>query len=312
MHKRIVNQMTLKFTLTPQGPLLIKSGREAGADPTILDMNFVRIYHAGLGRETVYLPGSSLKGTIRSYCERVARTVGVDCCNPFDSTFCGKKNEGEASATKRYRQSCTACRLFGNTTLASHFRISDAYPTPDTVEAANRIEQRDGVAIDRISGAVAVGPFSLEVITQGTFEAALAVDNFQLWQVGLLAVALRDLGQGRVPIGFGKSRGLGRVNVTRQELTVSYPGRFALADGDLNFAQRLYGVAAFPFPGKEEYHFRPEEPMPLEGAPFQATEQGDYGRVSLSFQGKEIEELFRRAVPYWRDYTLDPAYRKEG
>ena len=61
MHKALLCELHLDFAIEPRGPLLIKSGREAGADPTLPDMNFVRTYHPTLG-ETVYLPGSSLKG----------------------------------------------------------------------------------------------------------------------------------------------------------------------------------------------------------------------------------------------------------
>ncbi|QEI41819.1 hypothetical protein BMF77_02419 [Dolichospermum sp. UHCC 0315A] len=59
MHKKFVNHCTIDLTIIPDGPILIKSGKE-GADPTKPDMEFVETYHAG-GR-TIYLPGSSLKG----------------------------------------------------------------------------------------------------------------------------------------------------------------------------------------------------------------------------------------------------------
>lgn len=39
MHKRYLNHCTIEFTLKPEGPLLIKSGKE-GADPTKPDMEF--------------------------------------------------------------------------------------------------------------------------------------------------------------------------------------------------------------------------------------------------------------------------------
>jgi len=208
--QQALNQAILTFQLRPAGPVLIKSGREAGADPTIPDMNFVRSHHSGIGQEaTVYLPGSSLKGTLRSYCERIVRTVGVSCCNPFETSrdsserFCGKKLEGEEDGTKRYNESCAICQLFGNTVLGARLQVGDAYPTRETVEAANQTEQRDGVAIDRLSGAVANGPFSLEVVTRGQFQATLSLENFELWQLGLVTIALRDLGSGLCPFGYG-------------------------------------------------------------------------------------------------------------
>jgi hypothetical protein len=46
MHKKFVNHCTIDLTIIPDGPILIKSGKE-GADPTKPDMEFVETYHAG-------------------------------------------------------------------------------------------------------------------------------------------------------------------------------------------------------------------------------------------------------------------------
>lgn len=312
MHKRLVNELRLDFLIAPKGPLLIKSGKEAGADPTLLDMNFVRTNHAELGR-TVYLPGSSLKGAVRSYCEKIGRTVGLDVCNPLkrddkkDGTKkgCGFELERKlrgASGAKIYHDLCPICRVFGHTVMASHAWFADAYPTPETVEAVNDTEERDGVAIDRISGAVAVGPFQLEVVTRGVFQARLTVRNFQLWQVGLLAMALRDMADGRVPIGFAKSRGLGQVTLTYRELQISYPGQFGQAS-DLDFGTNLYGVTAFGI--EEDYGFFPEASLPLP-ASRQAT--SEWGRVTLTFEDtEEIEALLKATVQPWADYVAQSA-----
>jgi len=310
MHKQTVNELRLDVSITPQGPLLIKSGKEAGADPTLLDMNFVRTVHAQLG-ETVYLPGSSLKGTLRSYCEKIARTVGARCCDPLSGDSCGKRQEAtrESSGAKVYNNMCTICRVFGHTTLASHLRISDAYPTSldrprdEEIELANKTEQRDGVAIDRISGAVAHGPFQLEVVTQGTFYTQLFLKNFQLWQVGLLAVALRDIAQGRVPLGFAKSRGLGRVGVVYDRLEISYPGQFG-QDKAHDFGRHLYGVTAFPIEDMKAYGFMEEEPMALP-TPKQA--EPEWGRVNIQYEAnEEIEALLKATVNAWGDYAIAP------
>lgn len=314
MHKQTVNELRLEVSITPQGPLLIKSGKEAGADPTLLDMNFVRTVHAQLG-ETVYLPGSSLKGTLRSYCEKIARTVGVSCCDPLSGESCGKRQEAMrgSSGGEAYNSMCTICRVFGHTTVASHLRISDAYPTSidrprdEEIELANKTEQRDGVAIDRISGAVAHGPFQLEVVTQGTFYTQLFLKNFQLWQVGLLAVALRDIAQGRVPLGFAKSRGLGRVALEYNRLEISYPGQFG-QDKSHDFGRRLYGVTAFPVEDMKAYGFTEEEPMAL---PTPKEEEPEWGRVNIQYEGnEEIEALLKATVSAWGDYAV--AQRARG
>lgn len=328
MHKRRFNELTLSFALRPKGPLLIKSGQESGADPTLLDMNFVRIYHAALGESTVYLPGSSLKGTLRSYMEKIARTVSEGrnvhpplSCDPLgksakpgaDRYACGQYMDRHRnfSPAQKYKCACAICRIFGHTSLASHAHISDAYPLPPDqpsdrryFEQANQTEERDGVAIDRVSGAVAVGPFNLEVVTQGAFFASLTLSNFQLWQVGLLAIALRDLGRGLVPIGFAKSRGLGRVAVEYVKVEAAYPGRFALQEVGRDYAAHLYGVSSFLSPeGQAEYGFVAEEPPPLP-AGNSVSEAGEFGRVALAWQGEEeVTALWRACVPYWRDFA---------
>ena len=324
MFKQLVNELRLWWTIAPRGPLLIKSGKESGADPTLLDMNFVRIHHGELG-ETVYLPGSSLKGTLRSYCEKIARTVAAEhpegkvrCCNPLDEKVaCGKK-EAVVNARKKgdgvtiYREMCSICRVFGHTVQAGHLRVSDAYPPKTLVKETNDTEQRDGVAIDRRMGSVAVGPFTLEIVTRGAFEGELCLRNFQLWQVGLLALALRDLSLGRVPIGFGKSRGLGQVKVTYQKLEVSYPAYVGPTDKRL--AERLYGVTQFPV-GKQEgsqdgYDFFPEPAIAL---PVSGVVENDWGRVSVRFEGHQAAEtLLKATVPAWAAYALGQPLKEGG
>jgi CRISPR-associated protein Csm3 len=306
--QQALNQATLMIQLRPEGPLLIKSGREAGANPTIPDMNFVRTHHTGIGLEaTVYLPGSSLKGTLRSYCERVVRTVGLPCCNPFEThkhsleCFCGKKLENEENGAKRHSESCAICRLFGNTVLGARMLVSDAYPTRETVEEANQTEQRDGISIDRLSGAVANGPFSLEVVTRGQFQATLSLENFELWQLGLVTIALRDLGSGLCPIGYGKSRGLGRMAVTLTSLEVGYPGRFSMQESDHNYATNLYSVGAFNVP--DGYEFEPEAYHVLK-KPGKVIENGDFGRVAIAFSGDgEVKSVLKESVSFWKTYA---------
>lgn len=218
MHKALLNEAVFYLTIKAEGPILVKSGIESG-DPTRPDMEFVRTQHALLG-ETIFIPGSSIKGTLRSYSEKISRTLKVVCCDPFNGEHsCSKRLESLAKQSKSseiYNRSCVACKLYGSTNLAGRAAFADAYPpTPIPI---TQLVKRTGVAIDRILGSVAVGPFDFEVLTGGAFRSTIRLRNFELWQLGLLGLSLRDLCLGRIRFGYGKSRGLGNVSATLDKL----------------------------------------------------------------------------------------------
>jgi CRISPR/Cas system CSM-associated protein Csm3 (group 7 of RAMP superfamily) len=230
MHKRFVNHCTIDLTISPCGPILIKSGKE-GADPTKPDMEFVETYHQG-GR-TIYLPGSGLKGAIRSHAERIIRTVGSDkrpndlsklwANDPLNDKYEYLKNsQGKPLPSEEiYQKSSFTDQLFGNIALASRLRIEDAYPLDPK---AIKLEERNGVAIDRVFGSVAVGPFNYQVCTAGEFNTKINLKNFTLAQLGLIGLVLRDLADGWFGLGFAKSRGMGTVEVKLNSAIVQYPG----------------------------------------------------------------------------------------
>jgi CRISPR/Cas system CSM-associated protein Csm3 (group 7 of RAMP superfamily) len=219
------NEAVFELVLKPRTPLLIKAGGEGAAaiDPTVPDMNFVRTHRNG--RDEVYIPGSSLRGVIRSYAEKLIRSVNEsEACDPTQTRevrrglkkacFAGVDTTG-LDGPEAYTRSCYACRLFGNTALAGRVRVCDFY-----LEGNPRLETRYGVAIDRVTGAVAQGPFEIETLTEGAFSGTISIRNFTLGQLGLLGAALLDISDGLVPIGFSKSRGLGRVEFTFRRLAI--------------------------------------------------------------------------------------------
>ena len=224
MHKRLVNHCTIDLSIIPDGPILIKSGRE-GADPTNPDMEFVRTFHKG--GWSIYLPGSSLKGAIRAHAERIVRTVGSEtnpnneknlwANDPLKGDYLGKNLDSYAV----YKKSSFTDQMFGNTSIASRVRIEDAHPV-DIKQLY--IEERNGVAIDRVFGSVAVGPFNYQVCTAGEFKTKIHLKNFTLAQLGLIGLVLRDLNDGWFGLGFAKSRGLGTVKVKYNSAIVQYPG----------------------------------------------------------------------------------------
>jgi CRISPR-associated RAMP protein (TIGR02581 family) len=310
MFKRMYNEAVIHFTIRPQGPILIKAG-DTGSDPTRPDMEFVRTWRGG--QRVVYLPGSSLKGVLRAHCERIVRTVegeGKDhrtlACDPLGKQSCGErlvrvKQRQDLASPQVYHDSCFICQLFGNTALAGHLRTSDAYPTGPVPT-----EQRDGVAIDRVYGAVAVGPFQYETVSQGEFPTQLLIRNFTVAQLGLLGLALRDLQRGRVGVGFGKSRGLGQVTADFTGLAVRYPTAELGADGlrilghqtPAGRADELLGLGAF-VGGEDGYGLSAGDRVAL--PPGMRMQTNGWGEVELTLSSAaEIEALWRVAVPAFR------------
>jgi CRISPR/Cas system CSM-associated protein Csm3 (group 7 of RAMP superfamily) len=319
MHKRLLNEATLDFTIVPEGPILVKAG-ETGADPTRPDMEFVRTWRNG--QRVVYLPGPSLKGVIRSHCERIVRTVGRDgsCCNPVvKDQSCGDNFSQGDPGHKVHAGSCFICQMFGNTVLAGRVRTKDAYPAnPNEV----RTEERNGVAIDRVFGSVAVGPFQMEVVTSGEFETAITIRNFTIAQLGLLALALRDLKLGRVGVGFGKSRGLGHVTADFDQLTIRYMRYPRKLIPDSKKPEKLVGVARLLAKEDAEnedeairvvkkYGYRTGEDAAFgytsvdqdvsDGLPDNLKlEENNWGEWTLTVVGERIEDVWKACIPAWK------------
>lgn len=230
MLKQLINECIIDLHLHVDGALLIKSGL---AQPSGVDMAWVQVFRNG--REEPYLPGSSLKGVLRSHAERIARTLNpAAACDPFgketdvSGRTCGlcfdkiKKDRGkEPTSAESYRDSCLICKLFGSTWFVGRLATADAY----AVDEPPIPSRRDGVGIDRFSGGSSHGAkFELEVITTGIFKTTLHLRNFELWQLGLVGFLLQDLKDGLIRIGSGKSRGLGKVHATIENINIHYLG----------------------------------------------------------------------------------------
>ncbi|MCS6806790.1 MAG: RAMP superfamily CRISPR-associated protein [Blastocatellia bacterium] len=284
MHKKLLNEATFHLIVSAEGPLLVKSGTE-GWDPTIPDMQFVRTHHAQLG-ETVFIPGSSLKGTLRSYSEKIARTLEVFCCDPFDGeNSCGKRLEKlakESNSFAIYANSCVACKLYGSTNLAGRAAFADAYPTKP-IDVAKQLTKRTAVAIDRVLGSVAVGPFDFEALMSGEFETQIRVRNFELWQLGLLGLAVRDLCLGRIKVGYGKSRGFGSVSARLKKLELRSIAEDGLqwADGRLS----IKGIGALLGDEATKYEIR---------------EQAELEPIAIDTSLKPVDDLLGASIIFER------------
>jgi CRISPR-associated RAMP protein (TIGR02581 family) len=282
--KALYNQALLDLIVKPDGPVLIKAADNL--DATRPDMQFVRLRMPDVDA-TVYLPGSSLKGVIRSCAERLLRTLELKVCDPLDDRA---RCKGPGGRQKRhYKDHCFACRTFGSTDLASRVLFSDAFPWPDGAEQKVKeqnvrelekyIQVRPGVGIDRKKGSVKPGAlFDLEVVTGGEFHTRIVVRNYQLWQLGLLLLVFDELNSGAQKLGFAKTRGLGKVKVELNRLEVRQYGTLA-RDSD-----RLAGVGEVET--LKEYGLVPNDALGVH-----APGQADLLSLRFGFVDKPLETV---------------------
>ena len=262
MLRKWLCQANVKIIIEPVDPVLIKSGYATMDGADMVPVSTFRD-----GKTVYYLPGTSLKGVLRSHLERIARTLhpGSVCIPYYDpdprrrmtipipvaaeeeSYGCGFRGSGDTDTTSAvYAGSCAVCRLFGSLKFGGRFSIGDAYPLAGHEPT---LELRNGVGIDRFTGGTVRGVlFDLQVLVGGRFKAHLRLTNFELWQLAALNLLLMDLKDEIIAIGSGRSRGLGRVraDVTAYRLTYvrqveQLAGLHQLATDEEQEAYRLHG-----------------------------------------------------------------------
>ncbi len=267
MLKKLVNEAKFSLTITTTGPVLIRSGRATLTGP---DMAPVLTFRNG--QREVFFPGTSLKGVIRSHLEKVSRTLNDGIiCNPFDKSFCGEKlQERKRREYKNnslpndlaYRESCPICRLFGSTFYTGRISIGDAY-----LVDSNRplpTELRDGVGIDRLTGGAAHGAkFDLEAVSSGVdFITEVYLRNFEVWQLGMVLLAIKDMEDGLIRLGSGTSRGFGDIAGSVSEVTISHLGRQGnRPDGE------IWGLGQYLSASDGDYGMGSDDRLALTDAP---------------------------------------------
>lgn len=182
------------------------------------------------------LPGSSIKGKLRSTCEALAPALnlkacllnveasGVDCASDVRHYSNLRQSYQQALRTSAEQQlawiarhTCDVCKLFGSPVQAARLRCSDGVLDNP---AAAVIKVRDGVVLDRDSHTAAEGlKYDYETVAAGTaFRVVFDLDNPTPTDEALFGAALFDWASGSSLGGF-TSRGLGRFRLV--DLSVS-------------------------------------------------------------------------------------------
>lgn len=304
--------------LRPLDPLLVKTGYSMESVPLTgsLRERSVGVPQPLIGQQQVeqaiavdaaftrnekglpYLPGSSLRGCLRSHAERIIRTLiysrFTDDQIARSAAWDVQKLEHQGRHLRRlsqpydvdvvYGQSCLISRLFGSPALGGRLRFFDAFPV-NSDHFQERLKLLDHVAIDRWTGGAAEHkkfnsrpfvPFYPDTTWNfGTTLPDAAGDlifevhliDVEAWQLGLVALLLKDLHCRRLQIGYGKNKGFGRVILLPQhtELEALTHGNGLLSRLAPDAASRIGGFFHVPRqalrPGNSFWLSPNEEPL---------------------------------------------------
>lgn len=198
--EKLVERLIIKGEIITQTPLHIGSGEkdiEIGeADRPIITDTL----------EQPYIPGSSIKGKVRSEAERIARDSQFVCTPPQIKAMCGTLKSAEPKPQQEF---CICCRIFGTSgdiSVGSKVKFRDAYP----IQHTGSLITRAAIALDRNTGAVVIGPYHTEAVPANTrFYLEIVCDNMEQNEIKLLRAALKSVQDSA--LGGFSSRGFGKV-----------------------------------------------------------------------------------------------------
>lgn len=225
---KLENRYIFKGTLSLSEAMHIGSGE---GDERV-DSTFAR------NRGKCYIPGSSLRGALRSTVERIIATLGGYSCvlSKDDGSKCitvcrdtqkafqelvekGEKESKLADWLEKDGHLCDTCRLFGSTHFASKVKITDLHLKGDNNPQGVK---RTGIGIDRDTETASEGAlFDIEVLEKGhEFEFELIAENLEGNDFNILAIGLQEMLRDSFYIGAKSATGLGRCKLT--DLQINY------------------------------------------------------------------------------------------
>lgn len=224
---RLIRRIAFTGIISNAEPLTIGAGKAALFEPAEFITAKAR---EASGREYPYIPGSSIKGALRSYTVKLMRSQGVSVCDGVPRATClrgrefehiERRGRGFEEVLRAIKEGsirlCLNCLIFGSPGFSSHTRIYDSYP----VDGTWRIGYRYMVSLDRKTAGVRAGPFVVEFIEPGAkFRFAIDFLNLPNYAVGVVAQALLDMDMGLLKLGSFKTRGFGRMKIEELHVEV--------------------------------------------------------------------------------------------
>ncbi len=249
----------------PVGALMVKSGQDGVA------VDILPLVSRDRDKVAFVLPGSAVKGVLRSQAERILRTVLQQDC-PKDKLqhqleadsleltqwLFGKAGTGDKAETTSFGRGalmvddCYCQKKLDPKQWQAVEQAIDDPKNPNTgtlrgsLDAAllTDTQQAFHVAIDRWTGGAAehmlysaLEPFNLD---WEPIKLTLDLHRIEAPQreavQALLILTLRDLASGRIPLGYGVNRGYGSLKVT--EITCQSPALREFHERTITFSRQ--------------------------------------------------------------------------
>jgi len=188
-----------------------------------------------------YIPGSSLRGALRSTVERLLASLDPSKSCLLDGgtiTNCPTSNDNKKDAFKKLVETgkpekdlfnflatnlCCTCRVFGSPFLASRVKVMDLRPQNNNNPQS---QIRHYVGIDRDTETAAKGVlFSFEVVDRGEkFDFELWAENVEDQDLGVLGLGILELLSGNFRVGAKGAVGLGQCQLVESSLKLEFYG----------------------------------------------------------------------------------------
>lgn len=278
------NQWKISAKLNLVTPFRIGGGQNAG-EYSLSQTPVLLSYDASTQRVLPFIPGSSLKGVLRSSLERIIRTFN-------ESKACvavvGRNTRLE---TKVLCGNCVSCSIFGSMEAGPKIHVRDSQ-LQDDMSFGETVEERPHCATvfkenrgfyekqQDFKGRPKTFMRSEEIVAANTaFDVNIVLDNASEEEVGMILLALEEFNAKRCYIGGSVSRGNGfadvaEVKVVEKTLQKNPESLFTIDEKEWDKAELLKGAKAYLRgidDGKEtqrkdfDVYYRAYNPSPFEG-----------------------------------------------
>ena len=211
------NRVLIKAQLVATTPIFIGARSDSFKPGTVNGSCVKDVY----GRP--YIPGSSLKGALRSSLSSVLNISDDPAESAVNKGF-EKKEHREIYETSQELADAIVAKstdietLFGSRVMSGKVKIADAIPDGNHIST----EVRNGVAIDRDTHTAVGGAlFDTEVVPSGTtFTFTASAENLTVHEAGLFGKLMEYFAQGNITIGGRSRAGLGNVKLSNVDVTI--------------------------------------------------------------------------------------------